>query len=128
MRSNSPVWLAALGLILALGVWRLFELRFAHGDIYPVYSSLRADPYGARALFDSIAGVPGFAVSRNFRPLTKIPPGPGTVFYLGVSPNNFEYQADQIFEDLEKLAAGGARVVIGFRQAPAERKPKSGKQ
>ncbi len=118
------MWLAALGLVLALGVWRLFDLRFAHGDIYPPYSSLRADQYGSRALFDSIAGVAGFQVSRNFRPLEKIAPGARTVFYLGVSPNSFEFQPDEAFEELEKLAAGGARVVIGFRSVPAERTPK----
>jgi hypothetical protein len=124
VRSNNPLWLAALGLVLAFGVWRLFDLRFAHGDVYPPYSSLRADQFGSRALFDSIGGVPGFAVSRNFRPLEKIPAGARTVFYLGVSPNNFEYQPEEAFEELEKLAADGARVVIGFRSVPAERKPK----
>ena len=117
MRSNSRLWLAVLGLMLAFGVWQLFEMRFAHGDIYPLYSSLRADPYGSRALYDSIAGVPGFQVSRNFRPLGKIVPGAETVFYLGVSPNGFEYQGPEEFEQLEKLAAQGARVVIGFRPA-----------
>jgi hypothetical protein len=124
VRSNSPIWLILLGAILAFGVWRLFELRFAHGDIYPPYSSLRADQYGSRALFDSIGGVAGFQVSRNFRPLEKIAPGARTVFYLGVSPNSFAYQPDEAFKDLEKLAAGGARVVIGFRSVPAERTPK----
>jgi branched-subunit amino acid ABC-type transport system permease component len=38
VRSNSRLWLAVLGLMLAFGVWRLFEMRFAHGDIYPLYS------------------------------------------------------------------------------------------
>lgn len=120
------MWLAVLGLMLAFGIWRLFELRFAHGDIYPPYSSLRADQFGSRALFDSIGGVAGFQVSRNFRPLEKISPGARTVFYLGVSPNSFEHQPDETFEELNQLAAGGARVVIGFRSVPAERTPRRG--
>ena len=126
MRSNSPVWLALLALILVFGIWRLFELRFAHGDIYPPYSSLRADQFGSRALFDSIGGVPGFQVSRNFHPLDKIAPAARTIFYLGVAPNGFEYQSDETFEELEKLASGGARLIIGFRSVPAERTPKPG--
>lgn len=134
MRSSSRLWLAplglaALGLVLAFGIWRLLELRFAHGDIYPPYSSLRADPFGSRALFDSIGGLNGFHVERNFHPLTKIPKGPRTVFYLGVSPNPFQNQTDETFDQLEHLAAGGARVVIGFRAALTERRPKQpGKQ
>ena len=48
--------IAAAGLA-AIGL--LFELRFAAGDVYPRYSSLRSDPVGVRALYDSLARLPG---------------------------------------------------------------------
>jgi len=34
---------------------RLFSLRYARGDSYPPYSTLRADPAGAKALADALA-------------------------------------------------------------------------
>src|SRR2546427_9645317 len=51
------MWLVLLLVLLAvfvLGVGRLFQLRFEAGDVYPPYSSLRADPLGTKALFESL--------------------------------------------------------------------------
>ena len=31
------------------GIWRLFVLRYEKGDVYPAYSSYRADPLGSLA-------------------------------------------------------------------------------
>ena len=43
----------------AFGLVHLFRLRFAAGDVYPEYSSLRADPLGAMAFCESLERMPG---------------------------------------------------------------------
>jgi hypothetical protein len=99
----------------AYGLLRLFELRFAEGDIYPPYSSLRSDPMGAKALHDSLALLPGVSVTRNFRPLERLMCTGCTVFLFGLEPFDFERQSDESFRELENLAKRGARVVIAMR-------------
>jgi len=90
------------------GVYELFHLRFEEADAYPVYSTLRPDPLGARALYESLALQPGLAVSRTMRPLTLIK-GPDTaLFYLGI---------EEWFPpppDFERISVAGGRVVIAF--------------
>jgi len=112
-----------LGLGFLYGLWKLYELRFTAGDIYPPYSSLRADPIGAKAFYESLGRIPSISTSRNYRELTHVPKGRATVFLLGVSPFNFETSAEKDVKELEALAAGGARVVIGMRPVsrPAEK-------
>ncbi len=119
------MWLFLLLAILLFGVWKLFELRFASGDIYPQYSSLRADPQGTRALFDSLAELPGFQVTRNFHPLDQLATGRQVVFYLGISPYAFEQGSEEEFQALENLASGGGRVIVGFRPVQPESAPKN---
>jgi hypothetical protein len=52
--------------IFAFGVTRLVQLRFEHGDVYPPYSSLRADPLGTMAFYESLGKVPEVSVQRDF--------------------------------------------------------------
>ena len=68
--------LAAALLILGMGfgIVRLIGLRLEKGDIYPAYSTLRADPLGSKALFDALESIEGREVRRNFRPLRELRP------------------------------------------------------
>lgn len=99
---------------MAVGIVHLMRLRFETGDIYPHYSSLRADPLGAKILFESIDRLEGVEARRHFRPLSVLrSPQPATLLYLGLSPEAIA-QADQARE-LEELARDGHRVVLTFR-------------
>ncbi|MBV8819910.1 MAG: DUF4350 domain-containing protein [Acidobacteriaceae bacterium] len=118
MRGNLTV-LSALLLAFVCGLWWLFDLRFASGDIYPPYSSLRSDPQGCRAVYDSLSTLPGFSVERNFAPIEKLPRGKQTLFYLGVSAPAFEFTPEAELLEFEKLAKSGGRVIIAFRSANA---------
>src|SRR5260370_24441016 len=97
------------------GLWKLYELRFAAGDIYPPYSSLRADPMGSKALYDSILQLPGAAAARNYLPIEKAPRGNATLLFLGLDPYVVEASPEHHLKDLETLARTGARVVIAMR-------------
>ena len=103
---------------LGYGVVRLFMIRFAQGDVYPAYSTLRADGVGAKALHDSLAEL--MPVERNYRRLSELHPEGrnSTIFLLGAS-QGFEEDPDSA--DLQRLAQEGDRIVLAFE--PYQEKP-----
>ena len=105
--------LAVASFVLAVGY--IFQLRFDSGDIYPPYSSLRADPMGVRVLHDSLSRMPGIAVARNMENREALNGYTGTVFLLGIYPVGFSHWASKALDDLEKIAAGGGRLIVGLR-------------
>ena len=102
----------ALGGVSVFGFWQLLVLRFQAGDVYPPYSSLRADPLGTKVLYNALEATPGFTVSRNFQPLDKMSQQDGMLILLVGAPTD-AWPAEDVTA-LEKLATGGARVVIAF--------------
>jgi hypothetical protein len=97
----------------AYGLFHLFDLRFETGDVYPPYSSLRADPFGAKALYDSLQTL--MDTRRNFRPLTRLQDAEGvTLFYLGLDPAD-PWSSTNELGQLEEFASKGGRVVISFQ-------------
>lgn len=107
-----------LGLpLLALligGLYHLFSLRFTTGDVYPPYSSLRADPLGTKALLDSLAALPGITAHRLLDPLPRLPGGgrDTTLLVLGTPPRALEQLPASDFRELEDFMRAGGRVVI----------------
>src|SRR5439155_26641627 len=61
--------------VFGLGVGRLFQLRFEAGDVYPPYSSLRADPLGTKAFFEGLKILHGITVERLFQQLDRLREG-----------------------------------------------------
>jgi len=107
--------LLALVLAAALvwGLERLFVLRYEVGDIYPPYSSLRADPLGTKVLAAALGELPNVDVQRNFKPLPKLRPlGPVTLVYAGV--DHHAYWTDQELLAFDSLVADGSRAVFTF--------------
>jgi hypothetical protein len=132
MRSSTATLLTAtLAAGFLFGLWELYQLRFEAGDIYPPYSSLRADPLGAKALFETVPQLPGMSAARNYRPVASIAKTPATVLFLGQDPFAFERADEMEIKALEVLASGGARIVIAMRpvrrvletKAPAAKPP-----
>ena len=107
-----------IALIFFLGIWQLFAIRFGAGDIYPAYSTLRADPLGAKVFFDSCRQTGRFQVRRNHGPLTEIPSGKDlTLFYLGAREAAFlgeSLRASAGADPLNRLILNGARLVAAF--------------
>jgi hypothetical protein len=117
MRDRWIVWglLPALLLLGALGIIHLFSLRFQIGDLYPPYSSMRTDPVGSKAFYDSLAELPGLKVSRSKQPVERLKlEGNSTLFMLGAGAESFVLMDDAGAGKLKTLAGSGNRVVIGF--------------
>jgi len=104
---------AATILTLA-GLYRLVELRFDSGDIFPPSSSLRSDPMGCKALFQAL-GRCGIVSGRNYREIKKLKGEQGTTLYwLGAEERLLEKPGDQQMKALQSLADQGERVVVAF--------------
>jgi hypothetical protein len=94
--------------LFLIGLIALFNSDFAGGEVYPEYSTLRADPGGAKLLFDSLARLPGVTAVRNFMPLPNLAANGSTVVLLGLQGPDLD--------EIEKLAKGGIRVVAALRE------------
>ena len=78
--------LVALLLIAAFcfGLVRLLVLRYATGDVFPAYSTLRTDPLGAKIFYESLRALPDRVVTRNERDVEHIDdPANTTLFIAG---------------------------------------------
>jgi hypothetical protein len=109
-------WLYAIALI-AVFVWGLEQVAVSPletGDVYPPYSSLRSDPLGAKALFESLAALPGLKVDRLYKQRTALDGPAEAMFVLGVDPVSFSSVNDKELQAYEALVQGGGRLVIGF--------------
>jgi hypothetical protein len=114
-RSIRTVTLILLIISLLVGVVHLFNLRFQTGDIYPAYSSLRSDPLGTRAFYDSLEIFNEFAVQRNFYRLHSLEVGADDVwFYLGAGIPGNDLVPERISQDLDRLTESGGRLVISY--------------
>ncbi len=109
------VFSAFLIAVFLTGVVNLFLLRFKAGDVYPPYSSLRSDPLGTRAFYESLDNLDNIAAKRNYRPMSKIKSGQGvTFFYLGAKIFNSDSVHKDLLKSFEHIAKSGGRLVIAF--------------
>ncbi|MEO8353958.1 MAG: DUF4350 domain-containing protein, partial [Chthoniobacteraceae bacterium] len=103
--------IAILG--LAAGISRLLSLRYQQGDIFPPYSTLRADPLGAKGLFDALSELGGLTVERNYRSLEQHPAQePVTMIYAGASRTSSWRQAE--LAHARAMLVNGSRLVFSF--------------
>ena len=109
--SKIIVWvmLAAFAAVLA---WIVAQ-RTGSGDIYPEYSSLRADPLGTKAFYESIDRLPGRNVNRHLHPLTRLR-GSRDVTVLVLGTRSLAPVDAGFFEHLERIARTGGRVVLAI--------------
>jgi hypothetical protein len=103
------------------GIARLFMLRYEAGEVYPPYSTLRADPLGAKAIYAALDELPGVSVQRLFQPLKKLKADePVTLAVLGIA--RYASWTERDAEEFESLVFGGGRAVFAFLpyDGPAE--------
>jgi hypothetical protein len=113
------VFLVALFLA---GAWAVMIAPLATGDLYPPYSSLRADPLGAKALFESLSEQLGLDVTRLYKaraPLDR----ETTLLILGVDSVGWSSSPKAAFDEYETLLKNGGRIAIAFLPARAPEMP-----
>lgn len=129
MRLSPPITVGLLIAIALATAWAFATMlgqRFASGEVYPAYSTRRADPLGARALFEALDRLPGITCERNFKRLAKLSDPIAdtgakissasrrgeTLVLLDVAPGALS-DGDALDGDaLRDFAAAGGRVIV----------------
>ena len=121
MKKLLPVILIVVGVAaFAVGVTQLFLLRFESGDVYPPYSSLRADPLGTMALCESLEKMPGLTVRRDYSDANKLPEDKKTTYlHLGADDYEWHELPVELFKEIESFATRGGRLSVAL--APVTR-------
>jgi uncharacterized protein DUF4350 len=102
--------------LMALGFAYLYSLRIERGDVFPAYSSLRSDPLGTRALYDSLEELPGIRIDRRFQPLKDLAAGsPRTILVAGMSPSQWTALSGRDFAALDGAVRSGSRLVLALQ-------------
>jgi hypothetical protein len=110
----SVAGLVGFVLFFCLLTWLLL-LRYERGDIYPAYSTLRADPLGTRAYYEALASLPSYAVIRGFTSLHReLEHRPGTLFFLGLDARDIASFTKDESNELDEYVKNGGRVVMTF--------------
>ena len=102
--------------VFLMGVTNLFSIRFNKGDIYPYYSSMRADAMGTKALYETFDQINDVSVKRNFDKFSKLEePENSALVIVGSTPGLIQFCSEDKDKSLDSYAANGARIVIAFR-------------
>ena len=106
----------------AFGLFELFKLRYEAGDVYPAYSSLRSDPLGVMAFYESLGRMPGVSVRRDFSADNRLPGGREvTYLHLAGSAEEWTELPEELVQEVDGFLARGGRLVITF--FPETRRP-----
>jgi hypothetical protein len=112
---------AAVVTSFAYGLYRLFALRFSGGDVFPPYSSLRADPLGSRAFFEGLQLLPRPRVRRLVEPLWTLRSATNTtLLVLGADAVTFHESSDAEVADLDAVLKLGGRIVVALEPVNEE--------
>lgn len=135
MTRAAPLWprvvLGTIIVLLIAGLGELFRARFASGDVYPRYSSLRGDPLGTRVYCEALQDA-GIEVGRNFRDLRRASLGRATIYLAGMAWADLASGDVEDFKSLLDSVRAGSRLVVAFAPdggelsatVPARAKPK----
>jgi hypothetical protein len=120
---NGAVWLIVLLLAVFLaGAWEVMVAPLITGEVYPAYSSLRTDPLGAKALFESLSEQPGLSVTRLYKAQSPLD-SETTLLILGVDSLAWTKSPQPVADDYEKLVPKGGRIIIAFLPLAAPKVP-----
>jgi hypothetical protein len=105
--------IVVLALAFFWGLEQVVVSPLETGTAYPEYSSLRFDPMGSMALYESLGKV--IKVDRLYKSRMRSDPGPGTtILVLGVEPMAWWNLKKEALKEYEELVSKGARLVIAF--------------
>src|SRR5215467_6528288 len=101
--------------LFAAGLYQIFQLRFESGDVYPEYSSLRADPLGTMALCESLDRMPGVFVRRDYSADNRLPDGRDTTYlHLAAHTDDWAWMDQDLIKEIEGFVMGGGRLAVSF--------------
>ncbi len=116
-RSPKLLKLLAIAMLLAFaaaGLWLLF-LAFEIGDVYPPYSSQRAELDGTEVLYEALERFPELQVARHYGPAgSTVGSSDTTVIVAGFSILDWHFGDEDELREILRLADRGARLVMAL--------------
>ncbi len=115
MRARTLIWSAALGamaIVFFVAVRAALVLQTESGGAFPPYSTMRADPLGARALYEALSRVPGLTVAQNARALRHLKADGDTAFFILGASETPDSAKD--LQKIESFVADGGRLIISY--------------
>ncbi len=107
-------------------------LPLESGGAYPAYSTMRADPRGAKALYQSLAALKELKVEQNFQPLPRVKGAGSSIFLLGEAIQQTISWTEEELKLYESIVNDGGRLVICFLpvppESPSDSKPRRGRE
>ena len=117
LKADSPTILKALAVAMLLafaaaGLWLLF-LAFEIGDVYPPYSSQRAELDGTEVLYEALERFPELYVARHYGPAgSAVGSRDTTIIVAGFPILDWHFGDEDELRELLRLADRGARLVM----------------
>ena len=126
-RNPTAIWaIITLLALFSYGAWQVMVAPLSTGSAYPDYSSLRSDPLGSKALFDSLARLADVTVTRGFK--DPAPPNrETTLLFLGLAADEIEAWPTSELKQYEGLLKNGGRLVLAFEPAQKPDEPQAAK-
>lgn len=114
MKRYAPTLLILLcAAAFAFGILELFKSRYQVGDVYPEYSSLRTDPLGTMAFYESLDRMSGVSVARDYSTSNRLPEKSATTYlHLAASPDDWRWVPEELFREVDRFVRSGGRLVI----------------
>jgi len=116
MKKHLPIVLILVcAAAFIFGVVRLFKLRYEVGDVYPAYSSLRSDPLGTMAFYESLSELPGISARRDHSSANKLPEGKDTTYlHLAARTLEWNWLPEELWKEIDAFLLSGGRLAITF--------------
>ncbi len=116
MKRQWPIYLLVGAIVgFGFGLYQLFRLRYESGDVYPEYSSLRADPLGTSALYEALGRSPGVSVERDYSVQNQLPRGRSvTYLHLAATKADWTSMDSDLLREIEGFVSSGGRLVVAF--------------
>ncbi len=116
MRRSVVAAIAGILLLALFGITAFESVvrRAENYSYYPEFSSLNNEELGLKAYYETLTRL-GIAVSRNYRPFLKLEGQRTTVIYAGPNLGDFRFRPEKGLEQFERVAQGGARVLVLFQ-------------
>lgn len=103
----------AVIIVFGVAMLQLFDLRFKSGEHLPPYSSLRTDPLGSKAFYESLARFDQLQLTRHYKNLSRLEPNSRTaVFFLGLPADALSIVDRETSNRLDQIMVAGGRTVI----------------
>ncbi|MEA3162710.1 MAG: hypothetical protein QOE88_528 [Verrucomicrobiota bacterium] len=120
--AGAAAWIVLIGGFSALFFFgsQMFRIRLETGDIYPEYSTYRADPKGLKAFYESLQATDQIQVSRRLQTSKILPSGENQLLVVAGLRADQQIVSDEDSQLFDHWLATGGRLLIALGPEPSQ--------